>query len=111
MPSRIVFLCLLLLTACRRATESKVVRLVDLFDSAKVEGSPTKKAAEPGALWDFSKPPKPGADATLGWKAGDGVTGLKVVDGKLTGKSTTDFPIIYVERPKTGTRMTPSTPC
>ena len=101
MPIRILLLCLLLLTACRRATESKVVRLVDLFDSAKVEGSPSKKAAEPGALWDFSKPAKPGADATLGWKAGDGVTGLKVVDGKLTGKSTTDFPILYVDRPKT----------
>jgi len=101
MPTRILVLCLLLLTACRRATESRVVRLVDQFDSAKVDGSPSKKAADPGALWDFSKPQKPGADATLGWKAGDGVTGLKVVDGKLTGKSTTDFPILYVDRPKT----------
>ncbi len=101
MPIRILLVCLLLLTACRRVPESKVVRLVDLFDSAKVEGSPSKKAAEPAALWDFSKPLKPGGDATLGWKAGDGVTGLKLVDGKLTGKSTTDFPIIYVVRPKT----------
>src|SRR5207302_1787704 len=100
-PTRILLVCLLLLTACGRAPESEVARLVDLFDSAKVEGSPSKKAAEPGALWDFSKPPKAAADATLGWKAGDGVTGLKVVDGKLTGRSTTDFPILYVDRPKT----------
>src|SRR5262249_6375335 len=88
--------------ACSRAPEPSVVRFVDVFDGAKVEGSPAKKAAGPMAIWDFSKPPGGlGADATLGWKAGDGVTGLKVADGKLTGKSTTDFPILYVARPKT----------
>jgi L-serine dehydratase len=40
-------------------------------------------------------------DSPASTKAGDGVTGLKLVDGKLTGTSTTDFPIIYVSRPKT----------
>ena len=88
-------------TACNRAKETHMVRLVDLFDKAKVEGNPTKKAPPSAALWDFSKAPKDGGDSMLGWKAADGVSGLKVVDGKLTGRSTTDFPIIYVSRPKT----------
>ncbi|MBI1786279.1 MAG: sulfatase [Acidobacteria bacterium] len=91
---------LCLLAACRRSPETKVVRLVDVFDTAKIEGSPKGKAPEPGALWDFAKPPQGAADPLLGWKAGDGVAGLKIQDGKLTGRSTTDFPILYVSRPK-----------
>jgi arylsulfatase A-like enzyme len=91
----------LLTAACSRSPEARVVRLVDLFDTANVEGSPKGEPLEPSALWDFSKPPKEGADPLLGWKAGDGVAELKVVNGKLTGRSTTDFPIIYVSRPKT----------
>ena len=91
----------LTVTACNRANQSHMVRLVDLFDKAKVEGNPTKKAPPSAALWDFTKASKDSGDPMLGWKAGDGVTGLKVVDGKLTGSSTTDFPIIYVSRPKT----------
>jgi len=91
---------LLILSGCRSSRESRVVRLVDVFDSAKVEGAPTGNPPEPSAQWDFSKPPQGAKDALLGWQAGDGVAGLKVVDGKLTGRSTTDFPIIYVGRPK-----------
>jgi arylsulfatase A-like enzyme len=92
---------LVTLAACNRSPQHGVVRLVDSFDKAKVEGNPTKKAPPPVALWNFSTPPKDASDPLLGWKAGDGVTGLKVVDGKLTGKATTDFPILYVNRPKT----------
>jgi arylsulfatase A-like enzyme len=76
----------------------RAVHLVDRFDSKMIEGSPQTAEAKPAALWDFST--AAGADnATLGWKAGPGVTGLKVVDGHLTGRSTTDFPVIYAERP------------
>lgn len=92
---------LLVLAGCRGSHESRVVRLVDVFETAKVEGAPSGKPPEPAALWDFSKPPQGAKDALLGWQAGDGVSGLKIVDGKLTGRSTTDFPIIYVSRPKT----------
>ncbi|MCW5977654.1 MAG: sulfatase [Bryobacteraceae bacterium] len=91
---------LLSLASCQRSPAPKAVHLVDLFDASNVEGSPQGEALEPAARWDFSKPAKPGEDALLGWKAGDGVTGLKVVDGKLTGRTTTDFPILYVSRPK-----------
>lgn len=98
---RIALGVLCLFAACRRSPETTAVRLVDLFDSANVEGSPKGEPLSPGALWNFSKPPEDAKDPLLGWKAGDGVSGLKVVDGKLTGKSTTDFPILYVSRPKT----------
>src|SRR4051812_33644489 len=88
----------LCLSACgSKPHESKVVRLIDIFDTAKIEGTPDSQSVAPKALWDFAKPEK-GAEE---WKAGDGVAGLKIVDGKLTGRSTTDFPLIYVSRPKT----------
>ena len=77
-----------------------VVRLVDAFDADSVEGAPASKAPEPRALWNFAEP---GGDESplLGWKVGIGVTGLKVVDGKLTGRTTTDTSIIYAARPET----------
>ena len=96
---------LLGLSGCGRQQETaKVIRLVDRFDSKMIEGSPQSAEAAPAASWNFSAPapaPAPaGPDAaTLGWKAGSGVTGLKIVDGHLTGRSTTTFPVIYVERP------------
>jgi arylsulfatase A-like enzyme len=92
---------LLVLPACRRSQDATVVRLVDLFGSAKIEGSPRGKPLDPSALWDFAKPPKGTADPLLGWKAGPGVAGLTVAGGKLSGRTTTDFPILYVTRPKT----------
>src|SRR5690606_2522484 len=73
------------------------VRLVDEFDPANVEGTPAQASAEPQALWDFTAAAN---GDTLGWSAGAGVTGLRVVDGKLVGRSTTDFPLIYVARPE-----------
>ncbi len=76
----------------------RTIHLVDRFDSKMIEGSPQSAEAKPAALWDFSTATG-GDNATLGWKAGPGVTGLKVVDGRLTGRSTTDFPVIYAERP------------
>ncbi|UCF15401.1 MAG: sulfatase, partial [Phycisphaerales bacterium] len=36
--------------------------------------------------------------ATLGWQAGPGVADLQVRDGRLTGRSTSDCPIIHAER-------------
>ena len=79
------------------------IRLVDLFESGMVEGSPQQRAAEPAALWDFSSPAENSegeAAATLGWHAGQGVSGLKVVDGRLTGRSTSDLPILYARLPQ-----------
>jgi arylsulfatase A-like enzyme len=90
-----VFVC-----GCHRSTEpAAAVHLVDLFGSARIEGAPRGAALEPGALWDFAHPPAGTKDPLLGWKAGPGVTGLKVANGRLTGRTTADFPILYVGRP------------
>jgi hypothetical protein len=72
-----------------------MVRLIDVFDSASVGGTPEAGEAAPRALWNFAEA---GDGATLGWRAGPGVTDLRVVDGKLTGRATSDFPIIYAPR-------------
>jgi len=70
------------------------IRLVDQFNAKSVSGSPQNLAAEPAVSWNFSQPGG-NTDPLHGWKAGPGVTDLKVVDGKLTGRTTTDFPLIY----------------
>ena len=92
--------CVLALFGCGGSDSPPVVRLVDEFDPDSVQGAPTSKAPEPLALWNFSEPGE--ADSPLlGWKAGIGVSGLKVVDGKLTGRTTSATPIIYAMRPDT----------
>lgn len=82
------------------------VRLVDEFRPESIANSPTTAAPEPAVSWNFSQGPAAAeeagstADATLGWKAGPGVSNLRVVDGRLTGRTTTDFPIIHAAVPQ-----------
>ena len=87
----------LFLFGCGGGNAPTMVRLVDIFDNSSVEGAPDSAEAAPQALWDFAEQDE---DATLGWKAGPGVANLRVVDGKLTGRATSDFPIIYAARPE-----------
>lgn len=89
---------LLFLSGCGGGDTVTMTRLVDVFDAASVEGAPDSPEPAPQALWDFSQA---GDDPTLGWKAGPGVADLRVVDGKLTGRATTDFPVIYAPKPAT----------
>lgn len=89
---------LLFLFGCGGGDTVTMTRLVDVFEADSVEGAPDSPEAAPQALWDFSQT---GDDPTLGWKAGPGVADLRVVDGKLTGRATTDFPVIYAAKPAT----------
>ncbi len=89
----------LLWIACGGGGGSSDIRLVDVFDAASVEGAPASPDAAPMALWDFSA--ASGDDPLLGWKAGRGIADLKVVNGKLTGRATEDFPILYAKPPAT----------
>lgn len=93
-------LAVLFLTACNRQPQLSMLRLVDRFSGARVEGRPQGKEVEPGAFWDFGAAPTAGQDPLRGWKAGPGVADLKVVAGRLTGRATSDFPILFAERPK-----------
>ncbi|MCP3957236.1 MAG: sulfatase-like hydrolase/transferase [bacterium] len=82
------------LVACSEPPEGPAaIRLVDLFADAVVDGTPA--AAEPAesAAWRFD-----GEAGTEGWQAGSGVADLEVANGRLTGRSTDDFPIVHVER-------------
>ena len=92
------FAALLGFFGCSGGSESgaTAIPLVDQFRAEMITGSPQSASAAPQAVWNFASA---GADPTLGWKAGAGVTGLRVVEGRLTGRSTTDSPIIYAVRP------------
>jgi arylsulfatase A-like enzyme len=79
------------------------IRLVDLFEPSAVEAG----AVVPAALaarteWVFSRPAEPGVPeklaATHGWEAAAGISGFAVKDGRLSGRATTDFPVIHLER-------------
>ena len=100
MKPSLLLVCVLVLFGCGGGEPPPVVRLVDEFDPDSVQGAPTSKALEPQALWNFSEPGEEGS-SLLGWKAGVGVSGLKVVDGKLTGRTTSETPIIYAMSPDT----------
>lgn len=95
-------LALLILVRCSGTSDhDKPLRLVDEFRDAMVKGSPTQVGqTEPLSLWDFSREAQSGIEtpANLGWMVGDGVTGLSVHQGRLKGKTRTDFPVIYVKR-------------
>ena len=86
---------LIALSACGDSSNG-VIRLVDRFEDDAVRNSPTKIAqTESAGSWNFAEPGD--SQAMLGWKAGVGVSRLRVEDGRLQGRSTTDFPIIWVD--------------
>ena len=90
---RLFFLSLLvvLITCSTPTPDTPVIRLVDVFGEATVDGISTDGAELPRTEWRFDKPDHR-------WKAGPGVAGLAVRDGRLVGRATTDVPIVHVER-------------
>jgi arylsulfatase A-like enzyme len=99
-------LALVGLAGCGQSSNSGAIHLIDGFKIDMVKQSPAKRnSPEPAGLWNFAEP-APGSSgasedkdkATLGWKAGIGVSGLTLKDGRLKGHTTAEFPIIYVER-------------
>jgi arylsulfatase A-like enzyme len=117
--ARRVSMCLLTAlsaAACgRQASEPKAIRLIDAFDAKLVEGTAAKPADVASVRrteWRFdgpapsppSPPPPPAKPAPLafpatrGWEAGPGVSDLAIRDGTLVGRTTSDFPVLHVER-------------
>ena len=102
MPFRLLSLTLtsvVILVACAGSeNEPTVLRLVDLFPSASVivtggtgGTGATGTPLEP-TEWRFEE----GRDPE--WKAGAGVSGLRVDGNVLAGRSITNVPIVHVER-------------
>jgi arylsulfatase len=85
---------LVFFTACGGSKpESTVIRLVDEFPSVQIENLSTAGETIAPTEWRFEDPAAVGS-----WKAGPGVERLSARDGRLTGRSTTEFPLIHVER-------------
>lgn len=79
------------------------IRLVDDFTPEAVSGGAPGPAREiPRTEWRFDGPAPARAPsafaATRGWEAGPGVTGLTIRDGRLAGRTTSDFPVLHLER-------------
>lgn len=88
-----------LLTGCGGppAGEPSAVRLVDLFSLQKPAApAPAAPPSSPMSEWRFASSQTP-AEAPA-WEAGPGVADLEVRAGRLTGRSTDDFPLLHVER-------------
>ncbi len=105
MPFRLLSLTLtsvVILVACAGSeNEATVLRLVDRFSSASVTA--TGGTGRTGATVGTGAPHEPtewrfeeGHDS--GWKAGAGVSGLRVDGNVLAGRSITNVPIVQVER-------------
>jgi arylsulfatase A-like enzyme len=87
----------------RPAAGSKPLRLVDVFKPDMVQGSAAGATeVEPVAQWRFdgAAPATKDASATRGWEAHN-VSDLAIRDGRLAGRSTTEFPILSVQRTRT----------
>jgi arylsulfatase A-like enzyme len=74
------------------------VRLADVYEPAAVEGRPASLAPRPRTEWRFDGPGSGKLAATRGWEAGPGVAGLAVRDGRLVGRSNSDFPMLHLVR-------------
>lgn len=108
--------CVTLTLACTRpAAGPEVVHLIDAFDAKSVQGSPEPASAPASAIprteWRFDGPPPaaksaagppaataPTWAATRGWEAGPGVGDLEIREGLLVGRTTTEFPVLHLER-------------
>jgi arylsulfatase A-like enzyme len=88
--SRLSVTMLLIVVACSSPPVDSTVPLVDVFGAAQVENVVPVRSPSP-LEWRFEDPEH-------GFKAGPGVTGLRVVEGRLTGRATNDVPIVHVER-------------
>ena len=89
-----VFSVLVLSVACAPSSDPMPVRLVDVFSEEMVEGGGSNPPPPPRTEWTFTDP----AAGTNGFSAFADVSGLAVRDGLLVGRSTSDTPVLHVER-------------
>lgn len=93
--SILVGVCSAVMAACGGGSSDVAsVRLVDLFKPDMVQGVPSAAAPPASAHWDFAED-----QGLQGWAAAYGVADLKLVDGKLTGRSTSEVAVIYAPTP------------
>jgi len=77
------------------------IRLVDRYAPEALTGGGATRAERARVEWKFAAGAGPGeasSSPTEGWQAGPGVSGLAVAAGLLTGRTTSDLPVVHVER-------------
>jgi arylsulfatase A-like enzyme len=83
-------------------TSPVAIRLIDLFDAKRVEGSVKPAATPRPTIWRFDGAPPSPAPArfagTRGWEPGPGISGLTVKDGQLVGRATGGTALIHFDR-------------
>lgn len=84
-------------------TQPVTIRLTDQFHRATVEGTPVDVAdPEPLDWWQFGLEALPEipaeAKSTWGWRALDGVSNLRLQEGRLGGRSTGTLPVLVAPR-------------
>jgi arylsulfatase A-like enzyme len=88
-----VLAAVLALSACGGSeAPPHVFRLVDSFSSAVVEGKSASLPTFDRTEWRFDGSGSPGR-----WASGPGVAALSVREGRLVGRSSSDFPMIHLE--------------
>ena len=76
------------------------IRLVDVFTEETVTGGVASAATPPRTEWRFDGLPPQGAEPeeTHGWTIISGATALSIKDQLLTGRTTSDLPILHFQR-------------
>jgi arylsulfatase A-like enzyme len=82
------------------APEAQGIRLVDLFRAEVVRGTMSKARTIPRIEWRFDQADAntQAKDAPKGWEASPAVSGASVKDGRLTGRTASEFPLLRFER-------------
>src|ERR1051326_4591608 len=92
-PMALFLLVLITLAGCRNgAPADKSIRLIDMFKPEALAGQPASVRDVPWTEWHFD------GTSPAKWDAGLGISGLAIHDGKLTGRTTTNFPVLYLQR-------------
>ena len=106
-PFRLAFLSSMVVTSlsCSGSTTTSTpvaIRLIDLFDAKRVQGSAKPASVVRPTIWRFDgappSPPPAKFAATRGWEPSPGVASLTIKDGQLTGRATGDGALIHFER-------------
>ena len=81
--------------ACGRSRSQSAalpIRLVDVFKPEAISGGGAAHGEIPRTEWKFD------GSSRDTWDAGPGVTGLTVREGRLTGRTSSTFPMLHVKR-------------
>lgn len=93
--------CALAVAACHgRPAAPVVIRLADLYRPDVVQGRVAARSQVARTEWRFdgAAPRLEKPSPTWGWTALSGISGLAVRNGRLVGRTTSDLPVLHLQR-------------